>query len=141
MEQNSNSQKETIKVLYAGSLLKFGAVSTHPQFHHLIAPPSGYEFILPDVVTLANLPQLAGSAFKFFVFAVSKGAKPEEIINFIKTRGLRTQLQIAVDVKLAFLPTWPYIINQIPWVIEPVPTVGALPARVTVVNPQVAAPV
>lgn len=118
MKQDTKSQGDTIKVFYAGSLPKFGSVGTHPQFSHLASPPSGYEFVDSGVLKSGNLPHLAASSLKFFGYALTKGAKPEDIISFIKTRGLRTQLQVPLDVQLAFLPTWPYIVNQVPWVVE-----------------------
>lgn len=129
---DGNTRSEPIAVLYAGYLQIFGSVGAHPQFHHITNPPPGYEFVQADpissdavprivrgTVKLVRLLYLLGPTAKLLLSARRKGAKPYEAIRFMRTRGgFRTQAAIPKNTRLAFLPTWPYILGQVPWVIE-----------------------
>lgn len=117
-KDRSRTERETIKVLYAGYLPAFGSVGTHPQFHCLTNPPPGYEFVHISSGNLWRITHLLRSSAKLFLSAVRNGAKPDEVMRFISTRDIRSQLQIPTSSRLAFLPTYPYILGQVPWVIE-----------------------
>ncbi len=131
VREQVHSRSEPIEVLYAGYLPVFNQVGSHPLFHHITNPPYGYEFVQSDsktsdstprlvrgMVKLARLFRLVSPTVKLALSASRNGAKPVDVIKLIRTRGIRSQLLIPQTVKLAFLPGWPYILNQVPWVIE-----------------------
>ena len=131
VSEQVHSRSEPIEVLYAGYLPRFNLVGSHPQFHHITNPPYGYEFVQSDSMTsdstprlvggtvkLARLFRLVGPMVKLALSASRNGAKLVDVIKLIGTRGLRSQLLIPQTAKLVFLPTWPYILDQVPWVVE-----------------------
>lgn len=131
VSEQRHSKREPKKVLYAGYLPTFNLVGSHPQFHHLTNPPAGYEFIQSDsmtsvstprlvrgIVKLARLFGLAGPMVKLMLSTSRNGANLADIIQLMKARDIRSQLRIPQTAKLVFLPTWPYILNQVPWVVE-----------------------
>jgi len=50
--------------------------------------------------------------------AIRNGAKQSAIMSFILTRDVLSQLRIPTSARLALLPTSPFILGQVPWVIE-----------------------
>ncbi len=113
------TERETIKVFFPRYLPVFGILRTHPQFHLTTDnPPPGYEFVYTCSGALHGATRCVDSAVKLFLSAVRNGAKPFNVMKFVWTRGIWSQFQIPTNVRLAFIPSWPYILGQIPWVIE-----------------------
>ncbi len=50
--------------------------------------------------------------------AVINGSTVPDLIKFIRSRSLTAQLTVPSDVSLVFLPSMPFIVGQIPWIIE-----------------------
>ncbi len=61
---------------------------------------------------------LFATAVKLLINAKRKGAKLRGAVGFLLTRDILSQLMMPVNVKLAFLPSFPCILGQIPWVVE-----------------------
>ena len=106
------------KVFYGGHLRPFKHVGHHPQFEHIRYPPSGYEFVdgrTPSVAVgrrvLASIGQLSWAAIK-------NGSTLPALAKFIRSHSVRAQVAVPLDVSLAFLPSMPFFLGQVPWVIE-----------------------
>lgn len=109
---------QLIKVFYGGHLRVFRSVGTHPQFQHLQNPPEGYEFIPASPVQLRNLVGVTKGMLKLLASSFSHGAGLGEVAKFVKSRGIRSQLRFPDSAALAFLPTYPFVLGQVPWVVE-----------------------
>jgi len=107
-----------IKVLYGGYLRPFKHVGHHPQFEHIRYPPPGYEFVTGRHFGLRTPARLLKSISSLSWNAVANGSTLVDLMKFIRSRSLRAQLSVPSDVSLAFLPSMPFILGQIPWVIE-----------------------
>lgn len=112
------ADSQSTRVFYAGYLRVFGSVGSHPQFQHLQNPPDGYEFIPAGPVELRSLIGVAGGMLRMLALSFRRGVGVGKAVRFIRTRGIRSQLQVPAGTALAFLPTFPFILGQIPWVIE-----------------------
>ena len=126
------STEEPKEVFYAGCLPVFKVVRYHPQFRHLNNPPSGYKFVMNIednynkliVINLMQLFVLLVSGDKWYLNIFQKSWKLgifKTIIiclKFIKSKGICSQLKIPHNTKLAFVPSFPYILGQCPWMIE-----------------------
>jgi glycosyltransferase involved in cell wall biosynthesis len=107
-----------IKVLYGGYLRPFKHVGHHPQFEHIRYPPPGYEFVTGGHFGLRTPARLLKSISALSWNAVANGSTLVGLTKFVHSRSLRAQLSVPSDVSLAFLPSMPFILGQIPWVIE-----------------------
>ena len=107
-----------IKVLYGGYLRPFKHVGHHPQFEHIRYPPPGYEFVTGGHFGLRTPARLLKSISALSWNAVANGSTLVGLTKFIHSRSLVAQLSVPSDVSLAFLPSMPFILGQIPWVIE-----------------------
>jgi len=107
-----------IKVLYGGYLRPFKHVGHHPQFDHIRYPPPGYEFVTGRHFGLRTPARLLKSMSGLSWNAVANGSTLVGLTKFIRSRSLVAQLSVPADVGLAFLPSMPFILGQIPWVIE-----------------------
>ena len=107
-----------IKVLYGGYLRPFKHVGHHPQFEHIRYPPPGYEFVTGGHFGLRTPARLLKSISALSWNAVANGSTLSGLTKFIHSRSLVAQLSVPSDVSLAFLPSMPFILGQIPWVIE-----------------------
>ena len=100
--------------------VKTGSVLSQLQSRSLRSltnsPPTG-KFVHTGLCNLWEAPHLAASAIKLLSSAIGNGAKLGDAIRFIMTRGMLSQLRIPTSVRLALLPTYPYILGQVPWVI------------------------
>jgi glycosyltransferase involved in cell wall biosynthesis len=106
------------KIFYAGHLRPFKHVGHHPQFEHIQYPPPGYQFVT-DAQVGARMPiRLLTSISALCRKATANGSNLIDIAKFIRSRSIRAQLSLPADVRLAFLPSMPFILGQIPWVIE-----------------------
>ena len=107
-----------IKVLYGGYLRPFKHVDHHPQFEHIRYPPPGYEFVTGGHFGPRTSVRLLKSISSLSWNAVANGSTLSGLTKFIHSRSLVAQLSVPADVGLAFLPSMPFILGQIPWVIE-----------------------
>jgi glycosyltransferase involved in cell wall biosynthesis len=106
------------KVFYAGHLRPFKHVGQHPQFEHVHHPPPGYQFVTDCRVGVTTSIRLLKSLTELFIKAVANGSKLMDLARFIRSRSMVAQLSLPSDISLAFLPSTPFILGQIPWVIE-----------------------
>jgi len=130
------------EIEYAGYVLggEFGGAASHPQFQHIHYPPKNYCFTQNpqplDSDYCEALESLINSLEKeqgklrkshdianFFWSnltqrAISYGASICDVKDFLKERNISFQTQIPCRAKLVFIPTIPYSINLVPWVIE-----------------------
>ena len=106
------------KIFYTGFLRPFKHVGYHPQFDHIRNPPRGYEFVTNGRVGINAPVKVLGSLAELFLNAMKNGSKPTDIGRFIRSRSILTQLSVPSDISLVFLPSTPYILGQVPWVIE-----------------------
>lgn len=123
-------------------------VSSHPQFKHLAHPPENYAIRsetpwseLPNPLTkhlkqgtrivklekLLRRGGLGSSGLKLISSASSllresrrEGASFKEIGRFMAARlpHLAEQVLIPTDTKMAFVPSFPVLFGQVPWIIE-----------------------
>lgn len=124
--------EETKEIFYAGCLPVFKGVRDHPQFRHLNSPPFGYKFVMNIeddsnqliFFKLIHLLILLVSGEKWYFKTFQKPFKLGifrtiiSSLRFIKTRHIYSQLKIPHNTKLAFVPSFPYILGQCPWMIE-----------------------
>ena len=80
--------------------------------------PSGCKVIRIGFCNLWGAFRLIFLITKFFLSAIRNGAKPFNVIKFVWTRGIWSQLHIPMKTRLVFLPSFPFILCQIPWIIE-----------------------
>ena len=106
------------KIFYAGHLRPFKHIGHHPQFEHVHQPPPGYQFVTERRVGLTTSIRLLKSLTELFSKAVVNGSKVMDLARFIRSRSMAAQLSFPSDISLAFLPSTPFILGQIPWVIE-----------------------
>lgn len=96
----------------------FKHVGHHPQFEHIRHPPAGYEFVSGGKPRI-NMPARVLRSIAELTWAATKnGSTVAALAKFIRSRSLGAQLAVPSDVSLAFLPSMPFILGQIPWVIE-----------------------
>ena len=96
----------------------FKHVGHHPQFEHIRHPPAGYEFVSGGKPGI-NMPACVVRSIAELTWAATKnGSTVAALAKFIRSRSLGAQLAVPSDVSLAFLPSMPFILGQIPWVIE-----------------------
>lgn len=107
---------ERKKVLFAGHLRPFKHVGRHPQFEHIHNPPAGYEFVTGSQSSSPKY-RTVKSLIRFCRDALANGSTSKDLSRFIRSRSLRSQMSFP-DSVLAFLPSTPFILGQIPWVIE-----------------------
>lgn len=121
-----------IRILDTCYLGVYGSVGSHPQFNCLNQPPAGYEFIHDDplsaaqssqfkrrAVKVSRLIHLLGPAGSVAIRGVIRGAAIGELMRFYVTRGgARSQAAIPISTPLAFVRSFPFILGQVPWVIE-----------------------
>lgn len=126
------STEEPKKIFYAGCLPVFKGVRYHPQFRHLNKPPSGYKFLINiednskqsiflNLIYLLILLVVGEKWYlKIFQKAWQLGIFKTIIIwlKFIKSKDVCSQLKISHNTKLAFVPSFPHILGQCPWMIE-----------------------
>ena len=126
------STEEPKEIFYAGCLPVFKGVRYHPQFRHLNSPPSGYKFVMnleenydkSIFLKMIQLFVLLGSGEKWYLKPFQKnlnlGIFRTIIVfaKFLKTRHIYSQLKIPHNTKLAFVPSFPFILGQCPWMIE-----------------------
>lgn len=109
----------TARVVYAGKLPAFGHVGSHPQFRHTARPPAGYAFVPPSPQwRWSRAPGLVIPVLRLIAAGLRAGVPGRAVIAFLRSRGPRTQLHYPRDADLVFLPTWPLIVNQLPWIVE-----------------------
>lgn len=106
------------KVFYGGHLRPFKHVGHHPQFEHIRYPPPGYEFVSGGRPGVQMPARVVNSIVELAWAATKNGSGFSALAKFIRSRSLRAQLGVPSDVSLAFLPSMPFFIGQIPWVIE-----------------------
>jgi len=107
-----------IKVFYGGHLRPFKHVGHHPQFEHIRHPPPGYEFVNGGTPAITTTVRVLRSIGELSWAATKNGSTLQDLGKFIRSRSLRAQVSVPSDVSLAFLPSMPFILGQIPWVIE-----------------------
>src|SRR5215467_4035655 len=107
-----------IKVFYGGHLRLFKHVGHHPQFEHIRHPPPGYEFVNAGTPAITTAVRVLRSIGELSWAATKNGSTLQDLGKFIRSRSLRAQVSVPSDVSLAFLPSMPFILGQIPWVIE-----------------------
>jgi glycosyltransferase involved in cell wall biosynthesis len=122
-----SSQANTL-ILYPGALPIFHHAGTHPQFNHLATPPRGYAFIEIDrlrpnrlrrcLIKLGRLAYVVRSTFAFALSARGNNVDWADVCGFVSSRRPRFQLEIPINAELLFLPSYPFILNQAPWIIE-----------------------
>ena len=101
-----------------GHMRPFKHVGHHPQFEHIRHPPAGYEFVSGGKPRI-NMPARVVRSIAELTWAATKnGSTVTALAKFIRSRSLGAQLAVPSDVSLAFLPSMPFILGQIPWVIE-----------------------
>src|SRR6266542_3876575 len=106
------------KIFYAGFLRPFKHVGYHPQFDHIRNPPRGSEFVTGGRVGMNAPVKVLRSLAELFLNAIKNGSKPTDIGRFNRSRSILAQLSVPSDISLVFLPSMPYIVGQVPWVIE-----------------------
>lgn len=130
--QGSFATEGRTPVLYLGYLPVFLSVGTHPQFVHMDTPPDGYEFVRTDLISSIDVPRpvrwvvkllrsvrLVWPTVTLMWSAMRNGGKFGDVLNFVGTRGgVRMQAAVPAGVDLAFVPSRPHILCQVPWVIE-----------------------
>jgi len=117
MGSHFHRKNKPVTVLYTGYPPSFGA--SHPLFGYIISnPPSGYQFITPKTSNPWRAIRLVAPSISLFLSAVANGAKLDDSMEFIRTRQINLQLCIPANVRLVFIPNWPYTFGQVPWVIE-----------------------
>ncbi|MBF0344430.1 MAG: glycosyltransferase [Nitrospirae bacterium] len=113
---------------------KFGDCGNHPQFRHLETSPDGYKFIYSKnkidrkqglvnlwwirLLKLFRLLLLVIPVLKLFFASLIRGAKLKPIVEFLRNRGIRSQLMVPLSSNLVFLPSVPFTYGQTPWVME-----------------------
>ena len=106
------------KVFYAGFLKPFKHVGHHPQFNHIHNPPAGYEFVTGGRVGIDMPAKVLRSMTDLFFRARKNGAKRRDVARFIRSRSIMAQFSFPSGVCMAFLPSIPFTLGQVPWVIE-----------------------
>lgn len=110
--------KET-EIFFPAFLPRFDGIGHHQGAQYTINnPPPGYKYTTHTNGTTFDKTRILSSIGKLMVNAVKYGAKPEEVSDFIKTRDLKSQLLYPSDAELVFLPTWPYTVGQVPWIVH-----------------------
>jgi glycosyltransferase involved in cell wall biosynthesis len=106
------------KIFYAGFLSPFKHVGYHPQFDHIRNPPHGYEFVTSGRVGMNASIKVLRSLAKLSLNAMENGSRPMDVGRFIRSRSILAQLSVPSDISLVFMPSMPYTLGQVPWVIE-----------------------
>ena len=135
-EQALRDRPAPRQVEFAGWLpafQRFGGCGTHPQFGHTDLPPTGYAFTqspppAPSGRRLIRWKQKAGKVVRqckvrwamarLFASCLAKGTGAGEMIAFLQTRDLPSQLLLPRRNDLLFLTSVPFTFGQTPWVIE-----------------------
>lgn len=82
------------------------------------SPLPRHEFVHTRFGNLWGVTRLIASVVNLLSSAIENGAKLREVIMFILTRNVLSQLRIPTNARLVFVPGFPYILGQVPWVIE-----------------------
>jgi glycosyltransferase involved in cell wall biosynthesis len=106
------------KIFYGGHLRPFKHVGHHPQFEHIRYPPPGYEFVDRRTPSLEAGTRVLKSIGELAWAAIKNGSPLPALVKFIRSRSVRAQVGVPLDVSLAFLPSMPFFLGQVPWVIE-----------------------
>ena len=106
------------KIFYGGHLRPFKHVGHHPQFEHIRYPPPGYEFVDGRRPSIEAARRVLNSIAELSWAAIKNGSTLPALAKFIRSRSVRAQVGVPLDVSLAFLPSMPFIFGQVPWVIE-----------------------
>ena len=62
--------------------------------------------------------RVLGSIGELSWAAIKNGSTLPALAKFIRSRSVRAQVAVPLDVSLAFLPSMPFFLGQVPWVIE-----------------------
>jgi glycosyltransferase involved in cell wall biosynthesis len=106
------------KIFYGGHLRPFKHVGQHPQFEHIRYPPPGYQFVSGGRPSVKAGTRVLRSISELAWAATRNGSSLPALAKFIRSRSVRAQVEVPLDVSLAFLPSMPFIVGQVPWVIE-----------------------
>jgi len=106
------------KIFYGGHLRPFKHVGHHPQFEHIRYPPPGYEFVDGRRPSIEAARRVLNSIAELSWAAIKNGSTLPALAKFIRSRSVRAQVGVPLDVSLAFLPSMPFILGQVPWMIE-----------------------
>jgi glycosyltransferase involved in cell wall biosynthesis len=106
------------KIFYGGHLRPFKHVGHHPQFEHIRYPPPGYEFVDDRTPSIEAGRRVLKSIGQLSWAAIKNGATLPALAKFIRSRSVRAQVGVPLDVSLAFLPSMPFFLGQVPWVVE-----------------------
>src|ERR1044071_9892587 len=106
------------KIFYGGHLRPFKHVGHHPQFDHIRYPPPGYEFVDGRTPSIEAARRVLQSIGELSWAAIKNGSTLPALAKFIRSRSVRAQVDVPLDVSLAFLPSMPFILGQVPWMIE-----------------------
>jgi hypothetical protein len=106
------------KIFYGGHLRPFKHVGHHPQFEHIRYPPPGYQFVNGRTLSVAAGRRFLKSLGELSWTATKNGSTLPALAKFIRSHSVRAQLGVPLDVSLAFLPSMPFFLGQIPWLIE-----------------------
>jgi len=106
------------KVFYAGHLRAFKHVGAHPQFEHINCAPPGYEFVFGNHLDFKTIVPLLKSLVHLSRDSLANGATLNDFVKFVRSRSISTQFSLPSGMSLVFLPSMPFILGQVPWVIE-----------------------
>src|SRR6266481_6172551 len=115
-------EKMSRKVFYAGCLPSFRFVGDHPQFDHLREPPHDYEFTYElhanRAWALLTGPRLLLAILRLYVRCARYGIGLTQFMSFVSSRSPRSQLRVPLGIPLSFVPSWPFFLGEVPWIIE-----------------------
>lgn len=139
----SVSGSDICPVEYAGYALGPGlqTVQAHPQFAHLKTPPEGYVFQStptdapyaayiaehlrhldpnrePPKTSVPAVDHALSAITAIARAAMGYGATIEAVREFLLSRNVGPCLRIPDSTRLAFLPTFPFCLGNVPWVVE-----------------------
>jgi glycosyltransferase involved in cell wall biosynthesis len=98
---------------------ELGAVASHPQFRHLAMPPAGYFFDQrPARDPKVNINSVARGMLDLSQRLTASGLSDADAGHFIKTRRPELQPHKPGHSRLEFLPTYPFTLGQVPWLVE-----------------------
>lgn len=101
-----------------GMFWRFGHVGTHPQFRHLANPPRGFTFLNRYGWWPRRVLGVIGCWLWLLRRGLARGVPLGEVLYFLRKRGPFMQFWVPPQARLAFVPSVPYILGQLPWVIE-----------------------
>jgi glycosyltransferase involved in cell wall biosynthesis len=119
-----DNRKRKIAAFTSGAWRRISTNVRKRSFGHVLRPiyhpskPQPGQEISVTSLDAGRMIHLLSAARRLSSAARKNGASRTSIIKFIFTRDLVSQMRIPADVKLAFLPAFPYILGQVPWVIE-----------------------